>query len=198
MSTRRKDSDDTEEESFKVLSCSSKEAGNGVLAKKYSRHMEREMTWHIDTYQFPVMLTVKDEVSDSCKINCSVCDRWISVSGMSSKDLHHLRDHFKTPLYQSNIELHASRVEKRPTELPMLKINESFLTTKYPNIFSIIGTKAQCSLCLKDGVIEMLPKTGSFQERVCAHVNSRCHSKMVEKCSGKGQGLLKFKSTNDL
>ena len=163
--------------------------GNEQYLYKY---MEKEMVQHAELYQFPLSLKLKEVTKNSCKVNCDICDRWIAVGNISAKQLGHLRDHFKTQLHQSNLELQKSRVNNFAEDLPKVMVNKQLLQIRYPNLFDIIGMKAQCKFCLKDCEIDLLPKAGSFIERIAAHLKSKLHKKMVERSGGMAQGRLSF------
>eukprot|EP00112_Aurelia_sp_Birch-Aquarium-sp1_P000193 Seg10153.1 transcript_id=Seg10153.1/GoldUCD/mRNA.D3Y31 product="hypothetical protein" protein_id=Seg10153.1/GoldUCD/D3Y31 len=156
------------------------------------KYMENEMKWHADQYQFPLILKLKEVTENSCKINCDICDRWISIGNVYTKQLVHLRDHCKTPLHQSNIELQERRVSNFSGDIPKVMVNKELLQIKYPNVFDVIGMKAQCRFCLKDCEIDLLPKSGSFIERIATHLNSKLHKKMVDRSAGMAQGRLSF------
>ncbi len=148
---------------------------------------------HVKKFGFPVELKVKILSKDSLKIECGICCRWISINNFQSKKLCHLKDHFNTPLHLSNTELQKSRVECCSADLPKLQVNREIILQCYSKVFHLADNKAQCRYCLKDGVVDLLPKTGSFKERVEAHLASKYHQNLLSKSCGNVQAGLSFK-----
>ena len=158
--------------------------------------IEKEKESHVKKFGFPVELKVKVLTGDSLKIECGICCRWISINNFHSKNICHLRDHFNTSLHLSNTELQKSRVENHSAELPKLQANREILRLSYPKVFDLVGNKAQCKYCMKDGIIDLLPKTGGLEQRVEAHLASKCHQNMIATSCGKVQGRLNFQKIN--
>ena len=87
----------------------------------------------------------------------------------------------------SYTELQKARVEGHSAELPKLQANREILRQSFSKVFHLVGNKAQCKYCQKEG-IDLLPKTGAFKQRLEAHVASKCHQNMLAKSCGKVQG----------
>ena len=124
---------------------------------------------------------------DSFQVECGICCRWISINIFNSKNLCHLKDHFNTSLNLPYTELQKARVEGHSAELPKLQANREILRQSFSKVFQLVGNKAQCKYCQKEG-IDLLPKTGAFKQRLEAHVPSKCHQNMLAKSCGKVQG----------
>ncbi len=73
-----------------------------------------------------------------------------------------------------------------------MQVNAGYIRQHYSKVFDVIGKKAQCKFCLKDGVIDVLPQAGSFMERIATHLKSKVHLRMVERSGGLAQSQLSF------
>eukprot|EP00112_Aurelia_sp_Birch-Aquarium-sp1_P019012 Seg4620.1 transcript_id=Seg4620.1/GoldUCD/mRNA.D3Y31 product="hypothetical protein" protein_id=Seg4620.1/GoldUCD/D3Y31 len=140
---------------------------------KIQSYLEKEKGIHVDRFGFPVDLKLNVLTEDSLKIECGICCRWISINNFRSKKLCHLKDHFNTSLHLSNTELQKSRVAGHSAELPKLQANREILRQTYSRVFHLVGNKAECKYCLKDGMIDLLPKTGGFKQSGISRLRER-------------------------